>query len=489
MTDTMTGSLTGTPGPAPASTRVRFGRRQQRGLLLGLSPARVACVAVAAITITAAVFLAGVLGVALVAPLWIGVLALAFFRHCDRPLVEVLPTLGHYLARRIARQDRFRASPDHPRPGGTMALPGEAAALRFLADPTSQAALVHDPHGATVTVIAHVEHTAYVLLSPDEQARRVSGWSRALAGLAASGRCRRLQVLDLAAPDTGEGIVGWWRGHRASSDTPFASEQYEELMCTRAPAAATHQTLVAVALQVPNRLLWAKGTGSARGLELVRQEMSAFEAGLRAADLRLVEWLRPHALADVIRGAYDPLRPTGTTVGSLRAAGPVAIDEHWDRLDHDSGCSAVLWISEWPRIDVPADFLHALVFQPGVRKTLSITATPLSSRQAMRDIRRAKVEHVTDAAQKARIGAIADLADAAELDDVLDRERALINGHADMRFTGLIVVTARDDNELDAAVTQIERAAVQSGCETRRLLGQQARAFTAAALPLARRVD
>lgn len=152
------------------------------------------------------------------------------------------------------------------------------------------------------------------------------------------------------------------------------------------------------------------------------------------------------------------------------------------------GCSAVLWISEWPRVSVPAHFLHALVFQPGVRKTVSITATPLSPSQAMRDIRKAKVEYLTDAAQKARIGAVADQSDAAEYADVLDRESAIVAGHADLRFTGLVTVTAADAEELAREVARVERAATQCGCETRRLYGQQARAFAASALPLARTV-
>ena len=172
----------------------------------------------------------------------------------------------------------------------------------------------------------------------------------------------------------------------------------------------------------------------------------------------------------------------------LGTAGPVALEEHWDHLRHDSGFSAVLWISEWPRIDVPPHFLHALEFAPGVRKTISITATPLSTAAAMRDIRKAEVEYLTDAAQKSRLGVITDLADAQELSDVMTRERALISGHADLGFTGLIAVTAPTKDKLDAAVSQLQRAATQSGCESRLLLGQQARSFTAAALPLARKV-
>ncbi|HMR50685.1 MAG TPA: hypothetical protein PKE40_15825 [Arachnia sp.] len=42
--------------------------------------------------------------------------------------------------------------------------------------------------------------------------------------------------------------------------------------------------------------------------------------------------------------------------------------------------------------------------------------------------------------------------------------------------------------ELDPAVAAIEQAAIQASCETRPLVGQQAAVFTAAVLPLCRRV-
>jgi len=265
-------------------------------------------------------------------------------------------------------------------------------------------------------------------------------------------------------------------------------------METEAPAASTHRTLIALSVDLKRagKAIKDAGRGMTGASAVLAQDMAAFESGLRAAELKLTSWLDPADLAGVIRSAYDPhgwAQLDGTGIGrDLATAGPVAVEEHWDHLRHDSDYSAVLWISEWPRIDVPPHFLHALEFAPGVRKTISITATPLSTAAAMRDIRKAKVEYLTDAAQKTRIGQIADLADAQELADVMTREQALISGHADLRFTGLIAVTAPTKDELDAAVSQLQRAATQSGCETRLLLGQQARAFTAAALPLARKV-
>ena len=67
--------------------------------------------------------------------------------------------------------------------------------------------------------------------------------------------------------------------------------------------------------------------------------------------------------------------------------------------------------------------------------------------------------------------------------------------HTTLAATVAAAVLARDGAEvelafpvegaaLDAAVAAVEQAAIQASCETRRLVGQQAQAFTAAALPL-----
>src|SRR6185503_8455185 len=447
----------------PATPTVRFGRLQHRGLLLGFSAARVACIGLAVSVATPAVFVGGTLGLAVTGPLWVSLLALVFVPWAGRPAIETLPTAAHVGVRRLFGQLSFRTRPAAPRPSGTLALPGDAAALRFHVDDISGAAMVHDPHAGTLTAVALVRHPAYVLLSPDEQSRRVNGWGRALAGLAAQGTCARVQVLEAALPDSGRGITGWWEEHRRADAPDWALREYEELMRTCAPAASTHRTLIALCLDMgkAGRAIRDAGRGMRGAAAVLRQDMRAFEAGLRDADLHLASWLDEGCLAATLRAAFDPAGMAaldGTSLGRrLETAGPVAVEEHWDHLRHDSAYSAVLWISDWPRIDVPPSFLHDLVFQPGVRKTISITATPLTTAQAMRDIRKAKVEYVTDSAQKARLGTIADQSDAQELSDVMDRERALIAGHADLRFTGLIAVTAATKEDLDSALSQVQR--------------------------------
>jgi hypothetical protein len=476
------------------STMVRFGRRQSRGLLLGFSGPRVAAIGVGIAIFVFAMFSTGTMGVVVAGPLWVGLIASAFVPWGGRSAVETAPAAAHFGVRHVLGQHQYRVKPSKPRSAGTMALPGDAAALRFHLD-DSGAVMVHDPHEQTLTAVAHLTHPAFVLLSPDSQAQRVSAWSRVLAGLTAAGTSARLQIMETALPDSGHGVSGWWKAHGSGDSSQWAVREYEELMRGAAPSASTHRTLIALVLDMKraSKAIKEGGRGMAGAAAVLRQDMIAFESSVRAADLNHAGWLTDRQLAGVIRAAYDPLTAEhidGLGVGQdLASAGPVALEEHWDHLQHDSGYSTVLWISEWPRIDVAPWFLHALIFEQGVRKTFAMVATPLSTAQAMRDIRKQKVEYVTDAAQKAKIGQIADLADAQEYSDVLDRERALIAGHADLRFSGFVTVTAPEKDRLDAAVSQIERAASRCGCETRILYGQQAQAFTVAALPLGRKAS
>lgn len=471
---------------------VRFARLPRRGLLLGLSAARVVCLGASLSLLIPSVFLAGTAGALVTLPLWLTIGSAAVVRWHGRPVIEWAPTIGHWVQRQLTGQTRFRARVDRPRPAGTLALPGDAAAMRFLIDADTGRAMLHDPHAHTLTAVACVRHPAFVLLSSEEQARRVTGWSRALAHLATTGTCGRVQVLEISIPDGGHGISDWWNAHAARSGNPWVTAQYGELLDTVVPASATHRTLVALSVDTRNRhaSTRVRSKGLPGAVAALQQEMASLTASLRAADLRVQSWLGEHDLATTLRTAYQPgYECIDQNEASLNVAGPVAVDERWDHLRHDNGYSTVLWISEWPRVAAPPSFLHTLIFQQGIRQTVSITYEPVPADEAMRDIRRARVEYATDAHQKAKLGMIADLADSVEAGDVSEREQSLVAGHADIRFTGLITLTAASVDELEAAAAETARAATQCGCETRRVYGQQARAFTAAALPIARKVS
>ncbi|MBD4639399.1 PrgI family protein, partial [Xanthomonas citri pv. citri] len=91
----------------------------------------------------------------------------------------------------------------------------------------------------------------------------------------------------------------------------------------------------------------------------------------------------------------------------------------------DSAHHAVLWISEWPRSMVYPGFLSPVLLSTGIQRSFSLLCTPMRSDQAARDIRKKKVEHISDAAQRAKIGQIEDATQTAEYHDVLQQEADL----------------------------------------------------------------
>ena len=484
----MSSDLATISSPVP----VRFGRRSTRGLLLGLSTTRCLSAGAAVVALVIGLVVAGGIGLVASGVLWVPLLAAAFVTWQGVSLSEWVPVVAFWKARTVARQHEYRARVAVPRPAGTMALPGDAAALRFYEDPQSSACMVHDPHRQTLSVTVAVTHPAYVLLSPGDQQSRVSAWGRLLAALSKSGTCAAIQVLEATVPDPGTGVAGFYARH-GTHDGGWADANYAALLAQSSHTSSAHRTTITLSLDMRRAAKAIKDAG--RGVKgaaaVLRSQMDALDYSLRAAELHVDRWLDAASLAVVVRQAYDPaasVRPDSPGA-TLRSAGPVGVSEHWSYLRHDSGFSTVLWISEWPRQNVAPNFLHPILFAQGVRRSLSLVAHPLGANEALKQIRKEKTEAVTDSAQKAKIGQILDLSDAQEYEDVLVREQALIAGHADVEFSGFVTVTAPSRDELAAAVSLIEQAVGQSTCETRILYGRQAQGFVVSALPFARSVS
>ena len=158
---------------------------------------------------------------------------------------------------------------------------------------------------------------------------------------------------------------------------------------------------------------------------------------------------------------------------TLASAGPVAIDEHWDHLRHDSAYSTVLWISEWPRIEVAPHFLHSLVFAGGAQ-------VDLHRRQAARH-RRGAARDPQGEGRVPQRGATKRRASASSPTCPLSRNTATSSRESERSCPATRTCASPASSRhraglagADAAVASVERAATQCGCETRILFGQQA---------------
>ena len=471
---------------------MKFSRLTRRGVLLGLSISQLVTLGVGIGSMVWAFYAGGGILIAFTAPILLLAAALTWVPIAGRPIVEWVPVAFWWIWKTTGGQLLYRRRVVTPRPAGTLALPGDMARLREYEDPATGAGMIHDPAAATLTAVLTVTHPAFVLLDPGEQERRVSSWGRVLATVCRSGRISMLQVLERTLPDSGTGLAEWWASHGTADDT-WASTTYAELIDRAGPAGERHATTLSLSLDMhaAARQIRTAGGGVRGGAAVLRQEMSTLVAALRSADLAPSEWLSYGQIAVILRSAYDPaiaatLERHGELGQSLATAGPVAVNESWSKLRTDSAHHAVLWISEWPRSMVYPGFLAPVLLSTGIQRSFSLLCTPMRSDQAARDIRRKKTEYISDAAQRQRIGQIEDASQTAEFNDVLQQEADLTAGHGVLRYTGLISVSAANADELDSAVAAIEQAAIQASCETRLLVGQQAQAFTAAALPLCR---
>ncbi|TFB51072.1 SCO6880 family protein [Cryobacterium tagatosivorans] len=471
---------------------VKFSRLTRRGILLGLSLSQLVALGIGVTTLVWAFYAGGGMLIAFSAPGWLCAAAVVWIRIAGRPIVEWIPVAFWWMWKSTGGQLLYRRRVVKPRPAGSLALPGDMARLREYDDPITGAGMVHDPTASTLTAIVAVSHPAFALLDPGEQERRVSSWGRVLATVCRSGRLSMLQVLERTLPDSGTGLAEWWASH-GNADGSWASTTYAELIDRAGPAGERHATTLSLSLdmQTAARQIRTAGGGIRGAAAVLRQEMSTLIAALRSADLVPSSWLTCGEISVILRSAYDPavaatLERHGELGQSLATAGPVAVNESWSRLRTDSAFHAVLWISEWPRSMVYPGFLAPVLLSTGIQRSFSLLCTPMRSDQAARDIRKKKTEYISDAAQRQRIGQIEDASQTAEFQDVLQQEADLTAGHGVLRYTGLISVSARTADDLDAAVAAIEQAAIQASCETRLLVGQQAHAFTAAALPLCR---
>ncbi len=479
--------------PAPGElVPVKFSRLTRRGVLLGLSVAQLVTLGIGGLTLIGAFYAGGGMLLAYTAPIWALAAALTWIPVAGLPVVEWLPVAAWWLWRTTGGQLRYRRRVVKPRPVGTLALPGDMARLREYTDPESGACMIHDPHQATLTVVCEVTHPAFVLLDPGEQERRVTTWGRALATVCRSGRIKTLQVLERTLPDSGTGLAEWWAEH-GTDDGSWAATTYQELIERAGPAGERHATTISLSLDMKTaaRQIRTAGGGLRGAAAVLRQEMATLVSALRSADLAPSGWLDAGQIAVILRSAYDPavasaLERHGQIGRDLATAGPVAVTETWSNLRTDSAYHAVLWISEWPRSLVYPGFTAPLLLSTGIQRAVSLIYTPMRSDQAARDIRRKKVEYISDQAQRARLGQIEDASQTAEFHDVLQQEADLTGGHGVLRVSGLISISAPTTDDLEAAVAAMTQAAIQGSCETRRLVGQQAAAFTAAALPLCR---
>lgn len=189
---------------------VKFSRLSKRGILLGLTLPQLIAIGIAIASFVIGLYLGGPWTL-YTASLWLPALLVAVVPIGGRSIVEWLPVALAWVWRSLTGQTRYRRRITRPRPAGTLALPGDTAALRQYVDPETGAVMVHDPHAQTLTVLREVSHpssSCSTRASRNGVCRHGGGCSPPAAGPGGSPACRRSSSAPSPTPAPGCALVG-----------------------------------------------------------------------------------------------------------------------------------------------------------------------------------------------------------------------------------------------------------------------------------------
>ena len=392
---------------------------------------------------------------------------------------------------------------------GPLHLPQAWGDLRIVAVPYSarSVGVVLDRRLGTATATLLVRVESFALLADADQERRVAAWGPVMASLAReSNGVRRIAWTERTVPAEADEIAAYFAAER-DRDVPLDAasvRSYIELIDSSTAAALEHECFVTVQIDTSRRRREIRQRGGpgvpfdlATGLVAV-DELRLVAQGLADAGIGSVGALPPRLLAAAIRHGVDPaarphlarLHAAGALEGCAPdAAGPVALDEHWDCVRADSAWLATFWIQRWPLRDVGCLFLSPLLSRTQAQRTVGVTAEPIPPSRAHRQAERAVVKEEGDQVTRERHGFLQTARQRRRQDDVLDRERELVDGHSLMRFAGYVTVTAASREELESACAEVMQAAQHSHLELRRLYGEQASVLACTLPGLARGLD
>lgn len=477
---------------APVPPRsYRFGPLDRSGLVLGLSGRQCA-------TLGSGALLAGWLldrhapGPLVLAPLVVAAV-FSFARVGGDTPCDLLPLWSCFAFRAILGRNRWFAALPYANRSGvgnpeTLALPPFMAGLQLVdAGPVPWArgrlagvGMVVDRRAGSVSSTLRVHPSGFCLLDRADQERLVAGWGEVLGAF-----CRERNAVssvrwsESMAPLGVEACERYLDSHGRGA--PEALDAYRQLLTSAATDAVGHEILVTVT--VAERRVRRNGS-NCRGaaVDALLEELRLLSSRLDSAGLVTDAPLSPAELADVIRRRTDPhAAPVPARLASVAAAAgvvssspaaPLATDSCWSHVRVDSSAHRSFWVAEWPRLDMPPNWIEPLLLHPGAVRTVSVVYEPVPPGRSRRQVDREATKLASDEEQRSRSGFRIGARHRRQEGALLEREAELVSGYAELCFAGFVTLSTPDPEGLDHAGGDYLQAAAQAGLELRPLHGR-----------------
>lgn len=339
-----------------------------------------------------------------------------------------------------------------------------------------------DERSGTAAAILRTKGGSFCLLDDVDKEHKLAAWAAVLESFCGHrSSLVRLQWCQRALPADSAPLIAHLRRAGDSSSPGYSG--HASLLGTVGPSTWRHETLVVVTVRCRGRAgrgRAGRGRPSPEGVAALRNELSALRARMHGAGL---------ACEGVLDGPGTAVALADFLVPSLaRAPGsypwPLAVEEHWGELRADGFWHRTYWVAEWPRSRVGPDFLSPLLIGAG-RRSFSVVMAPVPPERAQRDTESSRTSQVADAQLRAQGGFLETARHRRKSEALEGREAELADGRGVFELAGFVTVSAGERGQLDAACSELERAAGAAKLSLRRLYGQQREALTWA-LPFGR---
>ena len=106
------------------------------------------------------------------------------------------------------------------------------------------------------------------------------------------------------------------------------------------------------------------------------------------------------------RGAPDRPVTLAATAGlaAVAAAGPLCVEERWDRVQIDASVHRAYQVVEWPRSEVPPAWTADLLLALPATRTVCVVFEPVTPRASRRAVERQAAKLDSDEEQRRRAG-------------------------------------------------------------------------------------
>lgn len=354
--------------------------------------------------------------------------------------------------------------------------------------------IVKDTTESTYSAVISLRGDAFALLDQDEQEQRLGQWAQILSSFARDGTpVHRIQWIERAIPEDGDEIGKYYTQEQDIDPEDPIAQSYQELIRDAGPITTNHEIYVVISIHQGKsaKAIKSAGGGDNGACEVLMSELNSMYSHLATASVQLIGTLTPDEIALMFRVGFEPnkirelTRAAKSGLGATTDIWPSAVEEQWKYIRTDSCYHASLWVSEWPRTEVGADFFSPLLLHTHATRSICVIMEPLAPSKVFHEVETAKTTMMADSDLKQRAGFVMHQRSQRDYEELERREKELTEGHGPYRFSAYVVCSGETIEQLEHTLGEVEQAGHQSRILLRRLYGEQASTF-AASFPLGR---